>query len=92
MIEQFIQTLGVYPVGTLVELSNGEVGIVIEQNQVRRLRPKIILVLDVDKKPLEITPVRDLMVEEHDEQGNDLTIAATLEPGTHGIQPDEFYL
>ena len=92
LIEQFIQTLGVYPVGTLVEFSNDEVGIVIGQNQVRRLRPKIILVLDADKQPLEITPVRDLMVEEHDETGNELTITTTLEPGTYGIQPDEFYL
>ena len=92
LIEQFIQTLGVYPVGTLVELSNGEVGIVIGQNQVRRLRPKIILVLDADKQPLEITPVRDLMMEEQDESGTELTISATLEPGTYGIQPDEFYL
>lgn len=81
-----------YPVGTLVELSNGEVGIVIGQNQVRRLRPKIILVLDADKKPLEITPVRDLMMEEQDDAGYQLTISATLEPGTYGIQPDEFYL
>lgn len=92
LIEQFIQTLGVYPVGTLVELSNGEVGIVMGQNQVRRLRPKIILVLDADKNPLEISPFRDLMVEDRDEKGSELSIATTLEPGTYGIQPDEFYL
>ena len=92
LIEQFIQTLGVYPVGTLVELSNGEVGIVIGQNQIRRLRPKIIMVLDEHKKPLGITPVRDLMAEEHDDQGNELSITTTLEPGTYDIHPDEFYL
>ena len=44
LIEQFIQTIGTYPVGTLVELNTGEVAIVIEQNQVRRLLPKVVVV------------------------------------------------
>ena len=39
LIEQFIQCIGVYPVGSLVELTTGEVGVVLSQNCVRRLRP-----------------------------------------------------
>jgi HD-GYP domain-containing protein (c-di-GMP phosphodiesterase class II) len=92
LIEQFIQTLGVYPVGTMVELNNGEVGIVIGQNPVQRLRPKVILVLDAEKNPLGITPIRDLMVESQDSGGRELHIKKSLEPGTYDIHPDEFYL
>ena len=76
----------------MVELSNGEVGIVIGQNQVRRLKPKVILLLDKDKQPLDITPTRDLMTETADDDGNELNIAKSLEPGAYGIQTDEFYL
>lgn len=92
LIEQFIQTLGAYPVGTLVELSNGEAGIVIGQNRVRRLRPKVMVVLDSNKKPLEIAPTRDLIVETTADDGRPLDIVKALEPGAYGIDPDEFYL
>ncbi len=51
MVEQFIQCIGLYPVGTLVELSTDEVGLVMAQNRLRRLRPKFLLVLDQDKSP-----------------------------------------
>ncbi len=40
LIEQFVQALGMFPTGSLVELNTGEVAIVIEHNRVRRLRPK----------------------------------------------------
>ena len=40
MVEQFVQALGMFPTGTVVELSTGEVGIVVEQNPIRRLRPR----------------------------------------------------
>ncbi len=35
LVEQFIQCIGIYPVGSAVELSSGEIGIVIAQNLVR---------------------------------------------------------
>ena len=45
-----MQCLGVYPVGTLVELSTGEVAVVMAQNPVRRLFPQVMLLTDADKK------------------------------------------
>ncbi|MBI5040104.1 MAG: HD-GYP domain-containing protein, partial [Gammaproteobacteria bacterium] len=56
LVEQFIQCLGVYPTGTLVELNTGQVGIVLSQNRVRRLRPKVMLVLNADKHLYNIAP------------------------------------
>ena len=37
-----------------MELNTGEVAIVIEQNRVRRLRPKLMLVLDGAKRDLSV--------------------------------------
>lgn len=46
LVEQFIQCVGVYPVGSAVELNTGEVGIVIAQNPLRRLQPRVMVVKD----------------------------------------------
>jgi len=92
LVEQFIQMLGVYPTGTLVELTTGDVGVVISQNRVRRLRPKIMLLLDPHKKPYGIAPVVDLVKENTDSRGAPLGIERTLEPGEYGLDPKEFFL
>lgn len=92
MIEQFIQCLGVYPTGSLVELSTGEVGVVLSQNRVRRLRPKIMLILDKDKVAYDHYPTLDLIKEETDKEGKPLEILTSHEPGAFGIDPHAFYL
>ncbi len=52
LVEQFVQSVGVFPVGTLVELSSGEVAVVVAQNRVRRLEPKVLMLTWPDKRPL----------------------------------------
>lgn len=89
LVEQFIQCLGVYPTGSLVELVSGEVGIVIEQNRVRRLRPKIMLILDRHKVALKEYETVDL---DRETAGKKLELARVLDPGTYGIDPKEYYL
>lgn len=92
LIEQFIQTIGAYPVGTLVELSTGEIAIVLEQNKVRRLLPKVIVVMDANKIPLGNPPIQDLMLAANENPDNFTTIAKSLDPGSHGIEPEDYYL
>ena len=92
LVEQFIQCLGVYPTGTLVELNTGQVGIVLSQNRVRRLRPKVMLVLNADKHNYDIAPTIDLMLEDADRQGRILEISRSLDPGSFGIDPTAYFL
>ncbi|OGT36330.1 MAG: hypothetical protein A2W28_07530 [Gammaproteobacteria bacterium RBG_16_51_14] len=92
LIEAFIQCLGIYPIGTLVELTTGQVGIVISQNRTRRLRPKISLVLDSRKISYGISPVIDLIRETEDDNGNPLGIKNVLVPGSYGIDQNKYYL
>ena len=49
-----------FPTGSLVELNTGEVALVIEQNRVRRLRPKLMLLLNPDKTPVSRHALMDL--------------------------------
>jgi HD-GYP domain-containing protein (c-di-GMP phosphodiesterase class II) len=45
LVEQFSQALGVYPTGSLVELSTGQVAVVKAQNPARRLYPRVTVVI-----------------------------------------------
>ncbi len=93
MVEQFIQAVGVFPNGALVELSTGEVGVVVQQNRVRRLRPKVTVILDRDKQPLP-TPhtvdLHELPSEPRDTNG--VWIDRGLELGAYGIRPADYFL
>ncbi len=92
LVEQFIQLVGVYPVGTIIELSDGRVGVVAAHHKALRLRPKIMLILDPDKKPYSKFDMIDLHATETGEDGKPLNISKSIEPGMYGIDPQEFYL
>lgn len=92
MVEQFIQCIGLYPTGTLVEMSTGEVGVVLEQNRVRRLRPQVMLLLDKDKYVYEINPILDLIEDPLDARGRIIEIRQPLPAGSYGINAGDYYL
>lgn len=92
LIEQFIQVVGIYPVGTIVELNDGQVGVIIAQHKVWRLRPKIMLLLDKNKNYYDNFDVIDLYIHENDEDDDSLEIVKSIEPGMYGIDPEQFYL
>jgi HD-GYP domain-containing protein (c-di-GMP phosphodiesterase class II) len=92
LVEQFLQCMGVYPTGSLIEMTNGEVGIVITQNTTQRMRPKIMLLLNEHKEHLTEYKTIDLAKEFEDSSGYPLNVHRGLDPGEHGIDPTEYYL
>lgn len=92
VVEQFMQVVGVFPTGSLVELNNGAVAVVIAQNETRRLKPRIMLILDENKQRLPSFSMLDLMYESHLQGTDKLWIEKGLEPGAYGIDPQELYL
>ncbi|HET7922971.1 MAG TPA: HD-GYP domain-containing protein [Gammaproteobacteria bacterium] len=92
VVEQFMQAVGAFPTGSLVELSSGAVGVVIAQNEARRLRPKLMLVLDEHKKKLRHFEMLDLLNDNQWQNVEQLWIEKCLEPGAYGIDPQELYL
>ncbi len=87
LVEQFIQAVGLYPTGSLVELSTGEVAVVIEVNSMRRLRPSIMVLLDSGKKPYDEFKLIDL-----NEIEEDINVKRSLPPNAHGIKMQELFL
>ncbi len=93
LVERFIRVVGVFPTASIVELNTGDVAIVVEQNTLRRLRPKVMLILDAGKKLRREFPIIDLAAvsAQADEPGA-LWIVQGLQPGAWGIDPREYYL
>ncbi len=87
LVEQFLQCLGVYPTGSLVEMTSGEVGIVIAQNSKERLKPTIMMLLGEQKKPAEVSTILNLATNPTDSSGLELKILHALRPGAYGIDP-----
>lgn len=46
LLRRFITLMGIFPVGTFVRLTSGEVGVVAEEHATDPLRPRVTLVLD----------------------------------------------
>ncbi len=92
IVEQFMQCLGVYPTGSLVELSNGCAAIVMAQNPARRLAPRVMVLTTPDKTLEANFRTIDLMMQPKLDDGSNITIMRTLETGAYGLDPTELYL
>lgn len=93
MVEQFVQALGMFPTGSLVEINTGEIGIVVEQNRIRRLRPKVMLVLDADRQSLKEYRTLDLRKYPSGEsQSGAFWIVRGHEAGAFGLDPKNYFI
>jgi putative nucleotidyltransferase with HDIG domain len=70
---EFIKTIGLYPPGTVVELVNGYLGLVIERSDLYRHLPKILLLKDESGNKLK-QKVIDLTLTESKELGNEFLV------------------
>lgn len=92
LVDEFIQCIGLYPVGSLVELSSGEVAVVVQKNQIRRLKPKLMILLAPDKTHERRPRMLDLMLDPPAPDGTPYVIVRSLPLNAYGIDPTEFYL
>ena len=92
MVEQFVQAIGVFPVGSMIELTTGEVGVVVAHNRVRRLEPKVLVLSNPDKSPLAQPVERDLFKESRAKGNKPLRITRGLPAGAYGFKLRDYYL
>jgi putative nucleotidyltransferase with HDIG domain len=88
LIEEFIQCLGIFPVGSLVELQSGEVGIVVSVNGRWHLRPKLVLVRDAHKRPYQ--PLHVLDLSKLGNAAGSHQILHVLDPGSFGVDVRDY--
>ena len=92
LIEQFIQCIGAYPTGSLVELNSGQIGIIMSQNRTHRLYPRILLIMTADRVPYENPHILDLWEYHKNTSGNDLEICKAVDADALGIECSDYYL
>lgn len=90
LVIKFIQCLGIYPPGNIVELSSGEVAIIIEVNQTKKLRPKITLLLNKDKTRVKPQLI-DLAKVGNDTNGEPYVIRRMLRAEDFDIDMNQLY-
>ena len=88
LVEQFVQAISIFPVGSLIELTTGEAAIVIEHNGVRRLEPKVLVLTDAEKELLAQPYPLELMGRNPERK----KILRGLADGSYGIDYRDYYL
>lgn len=92
LIEEFIRCIGVFPVGSVVELNSGEVGVVISQNTIRRLQPRVLVVRDASGNPVHPHKLLDLSRSPKASADEPYRIRRTLEYGRSGVSAQDLFL
>ena len=92
LMKGFVQCMGFFPVGSLVELNTGEVGFVIAQNKANNFMldqdnyvpPRVLLILDPDKRKYHLIKAINLAKTQES-----LFIVRGLEDGSYGIKIED---
>jgi HD-GYP domain-containing protein (c-di-GMP phosphodiesterase class II) len=92
LVQQFVSSIGVFPVGSLIELSTGEVAIVVAHNKVRRLKPRVLVVTGPDKTRSPHPAMLDLLYENKAGGDEPVYIKRGLPAGAYDLDLKDFYL
>lgn len=88
-MEQFIQCIGIFPIGSVVVLNTDEVGVVRTLNREQRLKPEVVLVMKSDKTRYPVLRAVDL-ASDSTPTGRPYEISRVVPPAMFNIQPVEY--
>jgi hypothetical protein len=85
--------MGVFPIGSLVALNTGEVGVVVDLNADPRfmLRPQVKLIADTARNKVD-GEVVDLSDKDPETRKFPRTIVKALDPSTYEIEVADYFL
>jgi len=86
LVDTFIQAIGLYPPGSLVELTNGEVAVVSDYRTGMGRKPKLTVILDVNKRRLTQKKVISISGKE-----GSIDIARNLPPDAYNLDPEALF-
>lgn len=85
LLKAFINTVGMYPAGTSVLLDTNEIAVVTHHNAHDIFRPRVQVVADKDRKPVQNGAVVDLSARDDVSGAYSVTIVSALDPDEYGI-------
>ena len=86
LVDTFIQAIGLYPPGSLVELTSGEVAVVSDFRVGMGRKPELTVILDANKKRL----VRKKVLKLSGKEGN-IDIAKNLPPDAYDLDSEALF-
>ena len=89
LAEKFIQCLGIYPVGSVVELNSGDIGVVAAINREQRLKPYVMLAYRADRQPYVEMPIANIATRRTPDD-RPCEIERVLEAGAIDIDPAHY--
>ncbi len=92
LVEQFVRCVGFFPVGSVVELNSGETGIVISQNLLKRLQPRVMVVRDAQGEILRPQKLLDLAKLPKIDANEPYRIRRTLEYGSARVSAKDIMM
>ncbi len=84
LIKAFVNTVGMYPAGTVVLLDTNEIGVVVEHNAHDIFRPNVKIVADRDRKRID-GPITDLSQREEGSGSYAVGIVSALNPEEYNV-------
>ena len=92
LVEKFIQCVGIYPLGSVVELRTGQIGIVVSSCPDARLFPRIMLVLDAHGAPVEPPEMINLTLFREKLDTNDFEVKRLVDGERYDIDVRQYIL
>ena len=93
LLKMFINMLGVYPIGSLLELDTGELGLVMDNDTTfDGARPTVLLLAEGGNGGYTRDGVADLTERDAESGAFRRNIVKSIHPSTRGIQPAEFLI
>jgi putative nucleotidyltransferase with HDIG domain len=93
LLKNFIFMIGIYPIGSVVELDSGEIGLVMDYpDESEKALPLLVLLMDDDKGGMTEGEMVNLAVQGMDKSLPRRNIVKSIPSSVIGIQPAKFFL
>lgn len=92
IVEQFIQCVGIFPVGSFVELTSGEIGVVVYRDRIQQLKPKVMLLLDKEGSRIADPETINLATQNVPPGTVPKLVNKVVDPKIYNLDPAEFFV
>lgn len=89
LVEEFIKCIGIYPVGSVVELASGDVGVVMTSDPGNKLRPVVMLMRDSAGNAIQPPRFVSLAYLETADKARDWSVKRVVDPKAVGLSLQE---
>ena len=89
VVKKFIAMIGLYPPGYLLQMTNGEVGIILSADEGYQLKPRVIMILDKNKQP-QPEQIINLAMNPVDRDGQPYKADGVFRSGNFGVSVSDY--